>query len=168
MYCTFANLSVRTFAVQVLCCLTNPDALCCRAALPSQDGKLVMIPLIDMLNHQSHTASGHNTVVQYESASGELQEVVSQSSQVSPTTAAARSMSKTSREDGKGRKHRGGAGRRWDPDDRDSGDENLAAGGYMIARTTVAAKKGTELMVCYNHWDSKAELYAKYGIVAEE
>jgi hypothetical protein len=158
---------VRTFAVQVLCCLTNPDALRCRAALPTQDGKLVMIPLIDMLNHQSHTSSGHNTVVQYESASGELQEVVSQSSQVSSKTAVARSKSKTSRENGKGRKHREGAGRRWDTDDDQSG-ERLAGDGYMIARTTVAAKKGTELMVCYNRWDSKAELYAKYGIVSEE
>ena len=37
----------------------------------------------------------------------------------------------------------------------------------MIAKTTVAVQQGNEVLVCYNQWDSRAELFAKYGIVPD-
>ena len=40
----------------------------------------------------------------------------------------------------------------------------IPRGGSVIAKTERAVRKGTEVMVCYNQWDSDSELYAKYGI----
>ena len=116
-----------------------------------QDGNLVMIPLIDMMNHAAHKSNGHNTTVQYEDECGNLREAIHAEFQSLPKRSKTLPTSN--------------AGMLGTSSKRAVGP--FKGGGSVIAKTTVAVRKGDEILVCYNQWDSKAELFAKYGIVPD-
>lgn len=110
-----------------------------------------MVPLIDMMNHAAHKSSGHNTTVQYEDDCGKIRDAIHSEFQSPPRVAKRCLTSNTVMPSTSSER----AGRPF------------SGGGSVIAKTTVAVRKGDEVLVCYNQWDSKAELFAKYGIVPD-